>query len=49
MKKYIAITVFALAIALLSVFARNLGVTEDVPDTENNISDIGITSVETIN
>lgn len=49
MKKYIAITVFALAVALLSVFARNLGVSDGVTDTENNLCDIDTTSIEIIN
>ena len=49
MKKYIAITVFALAVALLSVFARNFDISDSVTDTENNISDINATLVETIN
>lgn len=49
MKKYIAITVFALAVALLSVFARNFDISDSVTDTENNISDINATSVEIIN
>lgn len=49
MKKYIAITVFALAVALLSVFARNFDVSDSVTDTENNISNIDTTSVEIIN
>ena len=34
MKKYIAITVFALAVALLSIFARNADITSTAPDTE---------------
>lgn len=49
MKKYIAITVFALAVALLSVFARNFDISDSVTDTENNISNIDTTSVEIIN
>lgn len=45
MKKYIAITIFALAVALLSVFARNF----DVSDSVNNTCDIDTISIETIN
>ena len=37
MKKYIAITVFALSVALLSVFARNADVPNTAPDTEQTI------------
>ena len=49
MKKYIAITVFALAVALLSVFARNFDISDSVTDTENNLYDIDTTSFEVIN
>lgn len=37
MKKYIAITVFSLSVALLSVFARNVDVTSAASDTEQII------------
>lgn len=49
MKKYIAVTVFALAVALLSVLARNFDISDNVTDTESNIGEIDTTFVETIN
>lgn len=48
MKKYIAITVFALAVALLSVFARNFNISDSVTNTENNICGIDTTMIEAI-
>lgn len=47
MKKYIAVTVFALAVVLLSVLARNFDISDNITDTENNISEIDTTLVKT--
>lgn len=37
MKKYIAITIFALAVALLSVFVRNVDAMTTTSDTEQTV------------
>lgn len=45
MKKYITVTIFSLAVLILSICARNFDISDNVTDTENNVSNVDIVSI----
>ena len=45
LKKYIAVTIFSLAVLILSICARNFDISNSVTDTENNVSNVNIVSI----
>ena len=45
MKKYIAVTIFSLAVLILSICARNYDISDSVSNTENNIGNVDTISI----